>query len=139
MTHLDQEAETVLRAAQLTVVNAKWHIREEQALARLARERGLACTPLFPGHAVIQVVACGGQLLGRTRLHRDGRRSRWIAVPAHTARTIGAYRTAHGAARALARRAGLRCRRVRDQPVDPLLFGPRPATGPRGGGGERRP
>ncbi|WP_236576570.1 hypothetical protein [Streptomyces sp. HF10] len=116
MTHLDQEAMAVLRAARLVVVNAKWHLCEEQALGRLAAVRGLACTPLFPGHPVIQVVAYDGRLLGRVRRHDDGRRARWIAVPAHTARELGACRTLHGAARALSRRSGHGRHRVTDHP-----------------------
>lgn len=104
MTHLDHEAVAVVRAAQLTVINAKWRICEEQAVARLAGVRGLACTPLFPGHRVIQVVACDARLLGRVRLHHDGRTARWIAVPA-------------GAARALARHAEVHRLRVTDCPV----------------------
>lgn len=116
MTDLDHEAVAAVRTAQLTVINAKWHICEEQAVERLTRIRGLACTPLFPGHAIIQVVACDGRLLGRVRRHHDGRSARWVAVPAATAREIGAYRTAHAAARALARRDGLRRFRVTDCP-----------------------
>ncbi|WP_018549436.1 hypothetical protein [Streptomyces sp. LaPpAH-108] len=103
MTHPDRQAAAVLRVARYTVVNAEWRLREEQALRRLARTRGLAWTPLFAGHPVIQVVARDGRLLGRARRHRDGRRARWIAVPARTAHEIGAYRTLRGAARALAR------------------------------------
>ncbi|MGM9439161.1 hypothetical protein ACTAF0_02340 [Streptomyces murinus] len=116
MTYLDQEAVAALRAARLVVVNAKWRLREEQALERLARVRGLACTPLFPGHPVIQVVAYDGRFLGRVRRHDDGPRARWIAVPAHTARELGAYRTLHGAARALSRRSGHGRHRVTDHP-----------------------
>ncbi|MEU9244456.1 hypothetical protein [Streptomyces sp. NPDC048385] len=97
MTYLDQEAVAVVRAAQLTVINAKWHICEEQALERLALISGLACTPLFPGHTVIQVVACDGRLLGRARHHRDGHSSRWLTVPAGSAHAIGGYRTLHAA------------------------------------------
>ncbi|MEU6754873.1 hypothetical protein [Streptomyces sp. NPDC046685] len=95
MTHLydDTAAAAVVHAARLTVVNAKWHICEEQALERLSHVRGLACTPLFPGHAVIHVVACDGRLLGRARLHHNGRTARWLAVPAGTGREIGTYRT----------------------------------------------
>ncbi|MEU6479192.1 hypothetical protein ABZ858_20345 [Streptomyces sp. NPDC047017] len=121
MTDLDHEAVAAVRTAQLTVVNAKWRICEEQAVARLAGTAGLACTPLFPGHRVIQVVACDGRLLGRTRRHDDGRTARWVAVPAGTAREIGAYRTPHAAARALARRDGTRRLRVTDCPAqDPV-------------------
>lgn len=119
MTDLDRAAVAALRTARVTVVNAEWHLREEQALGRLARTGHLACTPLFPGHFVIQVVAVGGRPLGRARHHRDGRRARWVAVPAGTAHEIGAYRTLHGAARALARHAGLRRRRVTDVPCGP--------------------
>ncbi|MFF9314068.1 hypothetical protein ACF1BS_24565 [Streptomyces sp. NPDC014748] len=115
MTDLDHEAAAAVSAAQLTVVNAKWHICEEQALHRLAGVSGLACTPLFPGHTVIQVVACDGRLLGRIRRHREGRTVRWVAVPADTAREIGAYRGPHRAARALARHRGLRSLRVTDR------------------------
>ncbi|MEU6497116.1 hypothetical protein ABZ890_43310 [Streptomyces sp. NPDC046984] len=121
MTHLDQEAVAALRVAQLTVINAKWRICEEQALRQLSRTGGLACTSLFPGHPVIQVVACEGQLLGRARRHQDGRSTRWVAVPVGTAHEIGAYRTLHGAARALARRAGLRRHRVTDTPSSPVV------------------
>ncbi|MEU6284401.1 hypothetical protein [Streptomyces sp. NPDC047028] len=117
MTQLDEEAVAALRTAQLTVINAKWHICEEQAVERLLHVQGLACTPLFPGHAVIQVVACEGHLLGRARQHREGRTVRWIAVPPGTAREIGAYRTLHGAARALARHKGVRRHRVTDCPA----------------------
>ena len=95
-----------LRAAQLTVINAKWHLCEEQALARLAACAGLACAPLFPKHPIIQVVAFDGRLLGRARLHRTGTTARWIATAAPTARRVGTYRTLRGAARALARAAG---------------------------------
>jgi hypothetical protein len=108
MTDLDHEAAAAVRTAQLTVINAKWHICEEQAVERLRQVPGLACTPLFPGHAVIQVVACDGRLLGRARRHHEGR----IA-----AREIGAYRTLHGAARALARDEGMRRHRVTDRPA----------------------
>ncbi|MCS0603699.1 hypothetical protein NX794_21130 [Streptomyces sp. LP11] len=117
MTHLDQEASAVLGAARLATVNAKWRLCEEQALQRLYEVRGLACTPLFPGHPVIQVVACDGRLLGRVRRHHDGHRTRWIAVPARTAREIGAYRTLHHAARVLARRTGRGRLRVADCPA----------------------
>ncbi|MFJ6662714.1 hypothetical protein [Streptomyces sp. NPDC091383] len=67
MTYLDQEAMAVLHAARLIVVNATWHLREEQALGRLAGARGPTCTPLFPGHPVIQIVAYDGRLPGRAR------------------------------------------------------------------------
>ncbi|MET8631731.1 hypothetical protein [Streptomyces sp. NPDC004680] len=120
MTHLHQEAVAALRVAQLTVISAKWHICEEQALRRLSRTSSLACTPLFPGHAVIQVVACEGRLLGRARRHQDGRSTRWVAVPVGTAHEIGAYRSLHGAARALARHAGLHRHRVTDTPSGPV-------------------
>ncbi|MER7967535.1 hypothetical protein ABTX35_00705 [Streptomyces sp. NPDC096080] len=119
MTHLDQEAVAALRTAQLTVIKAKWHLCEEQALGRLAQAQGLACTTLFPGHSVIQVVACGGRLLGRARRHHDGHQVRWVAVPAQTHHEIGAYRTLHGAARALARHHGIRCHHVTDCPGGP--------------------
>ncbi|MGW5169817.1 hypothetical protein ACWEQU_03650 [Streptomyces nodosus] len=122
MTHLDHEAVAAVRTAQLTVINAKWHICEEQALERLADVRGLACTPLFSGHAVIQVVACEGHPLGRARLHHEGRTARWVAVPAGTAHEIGAFRTLHGAARALAHHAGAHRLRVTECPA--------PAGGP---------
>ncbi|MFQ6144553.1 hypothetical protein ACLMNJ_15975 [Streptomyces seoulensis] len=117
MTDLDHEAAAAVSAAQLTVVNAKWHICEEQALRRLAGVSGLACTPLFPGHLVIQVVACDGRPLGRIRRHQEGRTVRWVAVPAGTAQEIGACRTAHRAARVLARRRGLHSLRVTDSPA----------------------
>ncbi|MFI9627304.1 hypothetical protein [Streptomyces sp. NPDC052042] len=120
MTDLDQEAVAALRTAQLTVVSAKWHICEEQAVERLAPIHGLACTPLFPGHPVIQVVTCDGRLLGRVRRHSVDRTARWIAVPAGTAHEIGAYRSPHAAARALARDAGTRRFRVTDCPVREL-------------------
>nr|WP_187279126.1 hypothetical protein [Streptomyces lavendulae] len=116
MTYLDQEAMAALHAARLIVVNATWHLREEQALGRLAGARGLACTPLFPGHPVIQIVAYDGRLLGRARRQDDGHRARWVAVPAGTARELGAYRTLHGAARALSRRSGHGRHRVTDHP-----------------------
>ncbi|MBB4790015.1 hypothetical protein [Streptomyces nodosus] len=132
MTHLDHDAVAAVRVAQLTVINAKWHILEEQALRRLAPLRGLACTPLFPGHPVIQVVACGGRLLGRARRHHSGRTTSWIAVPAGTAREIGAYRTLHGAVRALARHAGTSRHRVTETPAPRAR--PEPA-GPRAGPG----
>jgi hypothetical protein len=125
MTQLDQEAVAALRTAQLTVINAKWHLCEEQALGRLAQAQGLACTPLFPGHSVIQVVACGGRLLGRARRHHDGHQVRWVAVPAQTGREIGVYRTLHGAARALARHHGLHRHCVTDCPGGPAPPPPR--------------
>ncbi|MFI9599671.1 hypothetical protein ACIHCX_07260 [Streptomyces sp. NPDC052043] len=137
MTHLDQEAVAALRAAQLTVINATWHLCEEQAVERLAHVRGLACTPLFPGHPVIRVVTCDGRLLGRVRRHRDGRTARWIAVPAGTARGIGAYRTAHGAARALSRDAGMPRHRVTDRPAPATASGHQ--TNPQPPPGKRRP
>ncbi|MGW4349979.1 hypothetical protein ACWEL8_33540 [Streptomyces sp. NPDC004690] len=117
MTDLDHEAAAAVNAAQLTVANAKWRICEEQALHRLAGVSGLACTPLFPGHLVIQVVACDGRLLGRIRRHQEDRMVRWVAVPTGTAREIGAYRSPHRAARALARHRGLRSLRVADRPA----------------------
>ncbi|MEU6606518.1 hypothetical protein ABZ922_15860 [Streptomyces shenzhenensis] len=124
MTHLDEEAVAALRAAQLTIVNAKWDVCEEQALQRLTHVPGLARTPLFPGHPVIQVVACDGQLLGRVRRHHDGRTARWVAVPARTGHEIDACRTLHGAVRALARHAGLRRHRVTVCPSDPEALSP---------------
>lgn len=117
MTHLDQEAVAALRVAEFIVINAKWHFCEEQAVERLAQVHGLACTPLFPGHAVIQIVACDGRLLGRARRHQDDRTARWVAVPTGTAHGIGSYRSLHGAARALARHAGVRRHRVTDCPA----------------------
>jgi hypothetical protein len=110
MTTADREAAgAALRAAQAAVTNAKWRLYQERALARLAREDGLACAPLFPEHPVIQIVACDGRLLGRVRRHRPaGRRrgARWIAT-GPDAHRVGAYRTLRAAARALARAAGL--------------------------------
>lgn len=117
MTYLDQDATAIVRAAQLIVINAKWHICEEEAVHRMAQVRGLACTPLFPGHDVIQIVACHGVLLGRVRRHHDDRGTRWVATPTATAHDIGTYRTPNAAARALARRARLHRRRVRPVPV----------------------
>ncbi|GED89602.1 hypothetical protein [Streptomyces sp. 6-11-2] len=114
MTELDREAVAAIRMARITVLNAKWHICEEQAVERLARVYGLACTPLFPGHPVIQVVACDGRLLGRARRHHGGHTARWVAVPVGSARETGTYRTLHGAARALARHHGIRRHRVTD-------------------------
>ncbi|MFE6667460.1 hypothetical protein ACFVFH_28355 [Streptomyces sp. NPDC057697] len=99
-------AAEAIREAERTVINAKWHWYEEQALAELAARPGLTCTPLIPGHPVIQVVAYDGRLLGRVRRRTAGRGARWVAVPAATAHEIGPCRSVRAAARALAREAG---------------------------------
>jgi hypothetical protein len=108
MAAIDHDAAgAALREARSTVINAKWHLCQDEALARLATCPGLACAPLFPEHPVIQVVACGGLFLGRARLHRTGTTPRWIATAAPTTRPVGTYDTLSEAARALARAAGL--------------------------------
>ncbi|WP_019979853.1 MULTISPECIES: hypothetical protein [unclassified Streptomyces] len=117
MTDLDHETVAAVRAARLIVVNAKWRLREEQALGRLAGVPGLARTPLFPGHPVIQVVARDGRLLGRVRRRHEGGTVRWSAVPAGAGREIGAYRGPRRAARALARHHGFHPVRVTDCPA----------------------
>lgn len=112
MAAIDHEAaQAALREAHLAIVNAKWHICQEQALDRLSSCTGLACAPLFPDHPLIQIVACDGRLLGRARLHRTGSHVRWVATAATTTRQTGTYRTLPGAARALARAAGMPRRR----------------------------
>ncbi|MFJ7280577.1 hypothetical protein [Kitasatospora sp. NPDC098663] len=104
-------AQLALAEARFILINAKWKLCQEQALARLAHQRGLACTPLFPEHPVIQVVAFDGRLLGRVRLHRDGRKTSWIATRPPLAHQVGAHRSLGAAARALAQAAGLPHRR----------------------------
>ncbi|WP_044370451.1 hypothetical protein [Streptomyces noursei] len=111
-TDHDTAATAAVREAQCLIINAKWHLRQEQALARLAAHHGLACAPLFPEHPVIQVVAFNGRPLGRARLHHTDTTERWIATIAPTAHQIGAYRSLRAAARALARAAGLPGTRV---------------------------
>ncbi|MET8405379.1 hypothetical protein [Streptomyces sp900116325] len=96
----------VIREAERTVINAKWHWCEARALEQLAAQPGLACSPLFPGHPVIQVVAYDGQLLGRVRRHTADGVTRWITVHADTAHELGARRSMRAAARTLARAAG---------------------------------
>ncbi|MEU6172262.1 hypothetical protein ABZ832_10045 [Streptantibioticus parmotrematis] len=116
MSATDRDAgRAVVHEAQLTLINAKWHLCQDRALIRLRARSGLACAPLFPEHPVIQVVAYDGVLLGRARLHREGTTARWIATGAPTAHAIGSYRTLRAAARALARAAGVPhlARRVR--------------------------
>ncbi|MFE3946793.1 hypothetical protein ACFXPV_33800 [Streptomyces sp. NPDC059118] len=103
----DGEAATeAIREANRTVINAKWHWCEEQALITLATRSGLACAPLFPDHPVIQVVAYDGRLLGRVRRHTADGVTRWVAVSAATAREFRPRRSLRAAARALAREAG---------------------------------
>ncbi|GHJ41179.1 hypothetical protein [Streptomyces sp. TS71-3] len=106
MTHPRSEpAAGVIRAAELIVINAKWHWHEQQAPRTLATAPGLACAPLFPGRPVIQVVAFHGELLGRVRRHTTT-----TACPGsryRQARDTGSAHTApRAAARALARSAG---------------------------------
>jgi len=100
-------AAAAVREAELTIINAKWHICQDQAIERLSRWAGLGCSPLFPRYPVIQIVVCDGELIGRARLHRSGGRIRWVATTAAQAHQIGEFRTLQGAARALATEAGL--------------------------------
>lgn len=109
-----QAAADALRTAEALIIRAKWCYLEEHALTRLQRHHGLACTSLFAEHPVIQVVALDGQLLGRVRLRPGAPRDRWVAVDTVHAHELGAYRSIHAAARALARAAGRPCRRVTD-------------------------
>jgi hypothetical protein len=108
---LYQHADAVVREAELTLINAKWRVCQEQAVERLADNPGLGCAPLFPLCPVIQIVVCDGRLLGRARLHRSDGRARWIATAAPGALEVGTYRTLRGAALALARHAGAGHRR----------------------------
>lgn len=107
-----QNAAAAVREAELTIINAKWHICQDQAVERLSRCPGLGCSPLFPRYPIIQVVVCDGELIGRARLNRSGGRIRWIATTAAQAQPIGAFRSLQGAARALAAHAGF-ARRLR--------------------------
>ncbi|WP_252396534.1 hypothetical protein [Streptantibioticus parmotrematis] len=106
-TEYEDAAAAIVRVAQCTIVNAKWHLCQEWAIARLAKHRGLACVALFPDHPVVQLIAYNGQLLGRARWHRTGTTARWIATQEPIAHEIGNYRSLHGAARALAQAAGM--------------------------------
>ncbi|MFE2373828.1 hypothetical protein [Streptomyces sp. NPDC059398] len=107
MTTAESDAvKAAVRVAQSVTINAKWRLCEEEALRRLATCPGLACAPLFPEHPVIQVIAVEGRLLGRARLSRTGKATRWIATAADTGQQVGVCHTLRGAARALNRTCG---------------------------------
>jgi hypothetical protein len=93
----------VLACAENIVFRARLEILQEEALARLRTERGLAWTALWPSSEAIQVVTLDGTHIGRIRLE-DARfdPERWIAVPLGRRRARGPYRSAPAAAQSLA-------------------------------------
>lgn len=97
------QAPSIVRVAENIVLNAKWHLRQQEAARRLARRKGLAWTPLFSFSQAVQLVAFDGRVLGRVYCG-NVLAHRWDAV-ATGCRELGTYPTVKAAARALARDA----------------------------------
>jgi hypothetical protein len=101
MALLDEDAAAVLRQADTIVIHAKWMICELAAAERLAAMPGLARTPLFPGHDIIQIVADHGAVIGRIR-RQPAADGGWAAIPVGAARPTGVFPDAWAAAHDLA-------------------------------------
>ena len=104
---MDDAASVVLLDAQCVVLNARWHVYEEEAVARVAEVPGLIWTPLFPEASSVYVVVHTGTLLGRVTLRRASSAlagAQWVALPVGAAHPVGTYRSLSAASLALAGR-----------------------------------